>query len=224
MTPVQYTEEEAYNAADLSLGLSQKNKTRACLKWHCAFVMWISDGDREVWSSTELQCKINSVSHWKHDMAYLSVTAHKKTHHALFHFTAIRLSNRRCSTCASDQIIKVKAYVNFCKKIIYPSTSLYKVCSKRKKKEEYSSLGTELLLSPRKERGELSPAPLWLQHHPVKSSFWFKWMEPRSGPRSLDTTQHAITSQSSTEHMFLWETRGGFRNFWMKGPDWGMIL
>lgn len=152
MTPVLYTEEEAYNAADLSLGLSQKNKTRACLKWHCAFVMWISDGDREVWSSTELQCKINSVSHWKHDMAYLSVTAHKKTHHALFHFTAIRLSNRRCSTCASDQIIKVKAYVNFCKKIIYPSTSLYKVCSKRKKRRIFVPWHWVIVKSKERER------------------------------------------------------------------------
>lgn len=95
---------------------------------------------------------------------------------------------------------KSQAYVNFCKKIIYPSTSLYKVCSKK----EYLSLGTKLLLSPRKERGGLSQAPQWLPQ-PSSEKLWFRQVEPRSGPKSLDTTQHAITSRRRSTHVSVRE-------------------
>ncbi len=84
---------------------------------------------------------------------------------------------------------KSQAYVHFCKKIIYPSTSLYKVCSKK----GYLSLGTELLQSPGKERGESSPAPLWLQHHPVEkalsdSNEWSQgWGQGVWTPRSMQS-------------------------------------
>lgn len=120
------------------------------------------------------------------------------------------------STCASYH--QSQADVNFYIKIIYPSASLYKVCSKKK---HICPMALESLLSAGK--GKLSPAPLRL-HRPEKGSFWFKWMEPWSGPRSLDTTQHAMTSQSTTEHVFLWGTKGGFRNLGRDGTNWGTVV
>lgn len=182
--------------------------------------IWTTDtlsvyhGDGGFFTSNRAGCKMNLASHCKDDRSICDHTHKKNTSGVVSHysygFIIVGVLHMRFGSNPKNQ-----AYVNFFKKIIYPSASLYKVCSKK----EYLSLGTELLLSPSEERGESSPAPLWLQRHAVKSSFWFKWMEPRSGPRSLDATQHAITSQSSAEHMFLWETRGGFRNSSMEGLD-----
>lgn len=192
------------------------SQKRACPKWHCAFVItkgWTCFLFMEIGAFEIQQSKMS----FKDD---ISICDHTKKTSRIDSIYSDGFITIGVLTCASDQNHKSQAYMlTFARKIIYPNASLYKVCSKR----EYLSPGTELLLGPRKERGEWSPAPLWLQHHPVKGSFWFKWMEPRSGPRSLDTTQHAIASQSSTEHMFLWETRGGFRNFGMEGPEWGHV-
>lgn len=194
---------------------------RACLKWHCAFViskphtyllLCIYHGDGGL-SFTRAECKINSVSHLKDD---ISVTTHTHT----------RKKSRVVSLHSHGFIIvgvlqmcfrtnhKSQAYVNFCnnKKIIYSWMHLYKVCCKK----EYLSLGTELLLSPRKERGELMrvESSSSVTTTPSRTSEKLFLIGAKLGAK--ESGHHAACNQctqSSAEHMFLWETRDGLETF-----------
>lgn len=112
---------------------------------------------------------------------------------------------------------KSQAYVNFCnnnKKIIYSWTFLYKVC----RKKEYLSLGTELLLSPRKERGELMrvESSSSVTTTPSRTSEKLFLIGAKLGAK--ESEHHEACNQLSKQrwtHVFV-RDQGRFRNFWME--------
>lgn len=189
---------------------------RACQKWHCAFVvpkphtrflLCVYHGERGL-SFTRAECKINLVSHLKDDI-YVTTHKNKSSRIVSLQSHSFRVVGVLHMCFVSNH--KSQAYVSKKKKkIIYSRTCLCKVCSKK----EYLSLGTDLLFGQGKREEswwELSPAPLWLQHHPAKSSFWLK---PSSGPRSLDNTQHAINSRQHRTHVSV-RAQGFTSPHWM---------
>lgn len=161
---------------------------------------WTLTG-RHVWSDIVLpslvDVKFNRVEYKLSQLVtekiiYLSVTM--KKYHALFHLTAMAVIIIGVLHMCFRSNHKSQAYVNFCKKIIYPSMSWYKACSK-------NTNICPLTQSYCKVKGKREESwDLLLCNYTIqwKALFWFKCMEPMSGPSSLDMEQHAITSQSST--------------------------
>lgn len=85
MTPVQYTEEEAYDAADLSLGL-KKGMPEVTLCWrHLKKVDMFFFWESIIGGFLKIAKFVNEN---KTHLSALSHTRTKKPHHALFDFTA----------------------------------------------------------------------------------------------------------------------------------------
>ena len=133
---------------------------RACLRWHGAGVIltWrtcfpFGNQSRRLFQKLQnLSLKIWHI--YLHSHTHTHTHTHKKNPSCIvWLYSHIFIIIGALHMCFRSNH-KSQAYVRFCKKIIYPRTSLYKVCSSG----EYSSPGTELLWSPRKESGELSPA------------------------------------------------------------------
>lgn len=101
MTPVQCTKEEAYNAADLSLGLSQNRTMPEVILCFChfetththtRFLLCIYHGEGGS-SFPRTGIRINSVSHLKDDKSAATDThTHKNTS---CHTSQLRPCNRR---------------------------------------------------------------------------------------------------------------------------------
>ncbi len=111
---------------------------RACLKWHFAFVI-SNDGrifcgdsivEIEALDINRADSSINLVSHWKDDISICDRT-HKKTLLIVSLYSNAFINGGALHMCFRSNH-KSEEYFNFCKKIIYSSMSLYKVCSKKR--------------------------------------------------------------------------------------------
>lgn len=131
-------------------------------------------------------------------MTCLSVTMQKK-HHALFHLTAMAVIIIGVLHMCFRSNHKSQAYVNFCKKIIYPSMSWYKACSKN---TNICPL-TQSYCKVRGKRGENWDPLLCDYTIQWKTIFWFKCIEPMSGPSSSSSRHGAACNHFTKQHRTL---------------------